>query len=129
MSNAIMNPTNAAAYLSLREGAIVRLAREGMIPYRRIGRRLIFVRAELELWLSQLPGVCVADADTPSAADRGPPGDRVDAVCGAAEGSSTHPRSRARMPLPPPQTCGAVLSCNHGAKGVQPSRTAAISVT
>jgi excisionase family DNA binding protein len=62
MSNAIMNPTNAAAYLSLREGAIVRLAREGMIPYRRIGRRLIFVRAELELWLSQLPGVCVADA-------------------------------------------------------------------
>jgi Helix-turn-helix domain len=62
MKKAVLNPTDAAYFLSLREASIVRLAREGMIPYRRIGRRLVFIKAELETWLSLLPGVRVADA-------------------------------------------------------------------
>ncbi|HEX9872583.1 MAG TPA: helix-turn-helix domain-containing protein [Candidatus Tectomicrobia bacterium] len=62
MKPAVLNPTDAAYFLSLREGAIGRLAREGRIPYRRIGHRLVFITAELETWLSRLPGVSVEQA-------------------------------------------------------------------
>jgi excisionase family DNA binding protein len=62
MTPAILTITQAAYMLSLREAAISRLAREGLIPYRRLGRRLLFLPAELETWLSLLPGVSVAEA-------------------------------------------------------------------
>ena len=62
MENAVLNVTDAAYFLRCRERTIIRLTREGRIPYRRLGRRLLFLPAELDLWLSQLPGVSVADA-------------------------------------------------------------------
>jgi excisionase family DNA binding protein len=62
MLKAVLNVTDAAYFLSCRERAIIRLTREGRIPYRRLGRRLIFIQAELETWLSRLPGVRVTEA-------------------------------------------------------------------
>jgi excisionase family DNA binding protein len=62
MKKAVLGITDAAYFLSLREGAIVRLAREGRIPYRRIGRKIVFIKAEMETWLFRLPGVSVSDA-------------------------------------------------------------------
>jgi excisionase family DNA binding protein len=62
MRKAVLTITEAAYYVGLREGAILRSTRQGTIPYRRIGRRRVFIKAELDLWLALLPGVSVADA-------------------------------------------------------------------
>jgi hypothetical protein len=34
----------------------------GVVPYRRIGSRIIFLKSELETWLAGLPGVTLAEA-------------------------------------------------------------------
>ena len=62
MKQAVFNCTDAAYYLGLREGTVVRATRHGTIPYRRIGRRILFIKADLDTWLSLLPGVSVVDA-------------------------------------------------------------------
>jgi excisionase family DNA binding protein len=45
MTPAVLTITEAAYVLRCREASIVRLTREGRIPYRRIGRRLVFITA------------------------------------------------------------------------------------
>ena len=80
MKPAVLNITEAACVLSCRKASIVRLTREGRIPYRRIGRRLVFITAELDLWLSRLPGVSVVDAVAASHAQPHKPPPRLKRV-------------------------------------------------
>lgn len=48
---------DAARYLGKTEGALRMLVARGLVPYRRVGGRIIFFQDELDLWLDGAPGV------------------------------------------------------------------------
>jgi len=53
---------HAAALLGLSEKATrARVARR-LIPFRKLGGRVVFLRIELEAWLSSLPGCTATEA-------------------------------------------------------------------
>lgn len=52
------------------ERAVYGMVARGLIPYRRRGGRIIFLRAELEAWLQALPGVTLEEAMRNQAARR-----------------------------------------------------------
>jgi hypothetical protein len=35
----------------------------GLVPYRKLGSRVVFRRSELEQWIENLPGVSLKDAE------------------------------------------------------------------
>lgn len=43
----------------------------GLVPYRRLGGRIVFLAEEIEAWLRQLPGVGVEEALTNARARQG----------------------------------------------------------
>jgi excisionase family DNA binding protein len=59
---ALLDIQAAAIYLSTTRNSLYDLVKRGGIPCRRIGRKLVFVKAELDTWLQQLPGITVARA-------------------------------------------------------------------
>jgi excisionase family DNA binding protein len=62
MDKGVWRMTEVAYYCSLRECTILRLVRQGRIPYRRLGRTWLFLPHEIETWLHALPGVSMEAA-------------------------------------------------------------------
>ncbi len=48
--------------IGLAEKKTRAMVARGLIPHRRLGGRIVFIRAELERWLASLPGCSVAEA-------------------------------------------------------------------
>jgi excisionase family DNA binding protein len=59
---AVLDMQEAARYLSTTRRALHALRQRGGLPCRRIGRKYIFLKAELDAWLQALPGITVAQA-------------------------------------------------------------------
>lgn len=53
---------NAAEFMGLSHGSMYKLVAGGKIPYRKQGRRLLFLTSGLEQYLHSLPGVSVDEA-------------------------------------------------------------------
>lgn len=51
-----------AAFFGGSEKQTRGLVARGLIPYRRLGGRIIFLKSELEAWLASLPGITLDDA-------------------------------------------------------------------
>lgn len=54
---AILDVRGAASLLGMTDKALRRQVERGRVPFRRLGRKVIFLRNELEAWLHELPGV------------------------------------------------------------------------
>ena len=62
MKNAMCDLTEAAEILGITQKALrARVARQA-VPYRKLGGRVMFVRAELERFIEALPGVSLESA-------------------------------------------------------------------
>lgn len=57
-----MDAKGAAVYLGLTAGAIYQAAARRQIPFRRLGRKLVFDAMELDNYMHQLEGVDVDEA-------------------------------------------------------------------
>ena len=53
---------NAALFIGTTEKTVRGMVSRGLIPHRRMGKRIAFIRTELEAWLAALPGVSVEEA-------------------------------------------------------------------
>jgi excisionase family DNA binding protein len=60
--SAVLTPRDAARYLQCSRTTLGEAVRRREIPYRKLGRRLLFLKADLDAWLSRLPGVSVDEA-------------------------------------------------------------------
>lgn len=58
---AMLNVREGAHYLGTSEKSIRHLIGRGRLPHRRIGRRVVLVKAEIDAWIDTLPGVSLAD--------------------------------------------------------------------
>jgi excisionase family DNA binding protein len=58
---AVLDMKDAATYLSTTRHALYDIVERG-IPCRRLGRKYLFLKADLDAWLQQLPGITVAQA-------------------------------------------------------------------
>jgi excisionase family DNA binding protein len=63
MPNEYLNTTELAKLIGRSEAAIRNLVMRRRIPYRRAGGRLTFVRAEIDKWIDQAPGVKLEDLE------------------------------------------------------------------
>lgn len=61
---AVLNFRAAAAFLGLSEKALRRQIDRRRIPFRRLGRKIIFIKSELEAWLSSLSGISLQEVKT-----------------------------------------------------------------
>ena len=59
---AVLDMKDAATYLSTTKNSLYDLVNRGGIPCRRIGRKYAFLKADIDAWLQQLPGITVAQA-------------------------------------------------------------------
>jgi excisionase family DNA binding protein len=59
--NKYLNTNEAALFLGRTPKAIRRMVERGQIPFRRWGKRIVFVREELEEFVNALPGMRPAD--------------------------------------------------------------------
>ena len=55
--SALLDVRGAALYLGLSPKALRRHLERGRVPYRRLGRKIVFVRTEIKAWLDGLPGL------------------------------------------------------------------------
>ena len=46
-----------------RNGSLRGFVAHGLVPYRKLGSRVVFRRSELEQWIENLPGVSLKDAE------------------------------------------------------------------
>jgi excisionase family DNA binding protein len=53
--------TEVATLLGRSPKAVRHLVERGQLPYRKLGRRVLFLRAELEKFVEGLPGMRAAD--------------------------------------------------------------------
>ena len=60
---AILDLRGAACLLGMTEKGLRRQVERGRVPYRRLGRKLIFVRSEIESWFQRLPGLTLEEVD------------------------------------------------------------------
>lgn len=51
-----------ARLLGDTEGGLRAKVSRGLVPYRRLGGRIVFLEEEIEAWLRRLPGVSVTEA-------------------------------------------------------------------
>ena len=58
---AYLTTEDVAHLLGRTPKAIRRLVERGQLPYRKLGRRIVFLRAELDAFIEALPGVRPAD--------------------------------------------------------------------
>lgn len=56
-----MTVTTAAAFLGTTEKALRRQVERRRVPFRRLGRKVIFIESELSAWLETLPGVTLEE--------------------------------------------------------------------
>jgi excisionase family DNA binding protein len=59
---AVLDMKEAASSLGTTRDSLYDLVGRGGIPCRRIGRKFIFPKADLDAWLQQLPGISVPQA-------------------------------------------------------------------
>jgi excisionase family DNA binding protein len=59
-----MSTSTAAAYLGCTTTALYKLVARQAIPYRKKGKKLLFLRSELEQFLRELPGLRLEDLAT-----------------------------------------------------------------
>ena len=62
INGASMDVDSGAAFLGWTPKRLRNQASRGLVPYRREGGRIIFLRAELEAYLARLPGVTLEEA-------------------------------------------------------------------
>lgn len=58
---AVFDVSGAAAFLGTTEKALRRQVERGRVPFRRLGRKLIFLQPELAEWLRGLPGLTLSE--------------------------------------------------------------------
>jgi excisionase family DNA binding protein len=58
---AYLTTDDVARLLGRTPKAIRRMVERGQLPYRKLGRRILFLRAELDEFIAALPGVRPAD--------------------------------------------------------------------
>jgi excisionase family DNA binding protein len=56
---AVYSPAQAAKYLSISRSKLYVLVALGELPARKIGRRTIFMRADLDAFLASLPQIVI----------------------------------------------------------------------
>lgn len=59
---AILDVRNGADHLGVKEKALRGLVARRLIPFRKLGGRIVFLRSELDLYLNRLPGVPLDEA-------------------------------------------------------------------
>jgi excisionase family DNA binding protein len=64
MDREAMNTSAAAAFLDCTPTALYKLVSRRAIPFRKKGKKLLFLRSELEQFLRQLPGLRLVDLAT-----------------------------------------------------------------
>jgi len=57
----VLTVEDVAILLGRTPKAVRRMVERGQLPYRKLGRRVLFLRAELEEFLNALPGLRPAD--------------------------------------------------------------------
>ena len=57
IDGALLDARSCAYFLGTSERAVRALAGKRIIPHRRLAGRVIFIRSEIESWLTKLPGV------------------------------------------------------------------------
>jgi len=67
----VLDVVSAALLLGATEKAVRQRIARRLLPFRRLGGRIVFLRAELETFLSDLPGVTVDEARENLAAQQG----------------------------------------------------------
>lgn len=58
---AVLDVRNAAALLGMSEKALRHLVERRRIPFRRLGRKIIFLKTELDAWLGSLSGISLQE--------------------------------------------------------------------
>jgi hypothetical protein len=59
----VLNVRQTAEFFGTTEKCIRKRIERGMLPYRKLGARIVFVRTELEDFVSKLPGLTIKDAE------------------------------------------------------------------
>jgi hypothetical protein len=62
IDGAFLDLAGAAAFWGLTQKALRARVSQGLVPYRRLGGRLIFIKREVEQFYSALPGVTPEEA-------------------------------------------------------------------
>ena len=77
LSHRFISLSTAANYLGLTEKALRKRVERREIPFRRVGRKLVFDLLELDQWFATLPGTTLQEAiDRYADATRGSARDR-----------------------------------------------------
>lgn len=58
-----LDTTEAADFLRKSPAAVRNLVMRKMIPFRKCGGRLLFIREELEEWILRCPGIRIEDLE------------------------------------------------------------------
>jgi len=58
-AGALLDVRGAACLLGMTEKSVRHLIERGRLPHRKIGRRVVLVKAEIDAWIDTLPGVTV----------------------------------------------------------------------
>lgn len=53
----LLDVRGAACLLGLTEKGLRRQVEKGRVPFRRLGRKIVFVTSEIQQWVNDLPGV------------------------------------------------------------------------
>lgn len=61
MSDRLMDVLETAALIGRSENAVHRMVERRQIPYRKSGRRLLFLESELAAFIADLPGLSLED--------------------------------------------------------------------
>ena len=59
----LLGVSEGSALLGNLERSLRRFVARGIVPYRKLGSRIVFRRSELEQWIENLPGVSLKDAE------------------------------------------------------------------
>lgn len=62
LNGALLGVPEAAVFLGSSERSLRWHVARGLVPYRKLGARIVFRRAELESFVEALPGVTLKDA-------------------------------------------------------------------
>jgi excisionase family DNA binding protein len=61
MNQEAMGTSAAAVFMNCTDAAIYKMVARQAIPYRKKGKKLLFLRSELEQFLRELPGLKLED--------------------------------------------------------------------
>lgn len=62
VAGSILYVADAASYLGCSQKAVRSKVDRRLLPFRRLGGRVVFVRSELEAFITSLPGTTLAEA-------------------------------------------------------------------